>query len=128
VQGAAERLEHALKEQAPMEVVAPLVDALDEVLAPLLAAIGAQLPGQPQQPAAAPMAVDDAQLASVTTRLRELLDDMDADAGTLLQQQAALLGAAFPDHAKAMAEAVESFDFDQAIATLDAALAARQAS
>ena len=128
VQGAAERLEHALKEQAPMEVVAPLVDALDEVLAPLLAAIGAQLPGQPQQPAAAPMAVDDAQLASVTTRLRELLDDMDADAGTLLQQHAALLGAAFPDHAKAMAEAVESFDFDQAIATLDAALAARQAS
>jgi len=72
------------------------------------------------------VAVDEAELERVCTRLRELCADMDSGAEDLLSEKEALLKSAFPQHYQAIGEAISGFDFDQAIERLDAALAARQ--
>ena len=123
----AEALEHALKEGQPMDGMPALVDALQERLDPLVAAIAAQLPKEDSTSAAAsgPVTIDEGQLQEVTQKLRSLLEDMDSDAGEWMQTHAALLGAAYPNHTKAVQEALEGFDFDVALEQLDAAVAAR---
>jgi two-component system sensor histidine kinase/response regulator len=125
VQQLAEDLEHALKEGQPMAQMPALVDALQSKLDPLVAAIAAQLPQQAQQESAGPVAVDEAKLTEVTRKLRSLLEDMDSDAGEWIKTHAGLLRAAYPDHLKAIEEALEGFDFDVAVEQLDAAVAAR---
>jgi HPt (histidine-containing phosphotransfer) domain-containing protein len=125
VQQLAEDLEHALKEGQPMAQMPALVDALQSKLDPLVAAIAAQLPQQAQQESAGPVAIDEAKLTEVTRKLRSLLEDMDSDAGEWIKTHAGLLRAAYPDHLKAIEEALEGFDFDVAVEQLDAAVAAR---
>ena len=62
----------------------------------------------------------------MTQRLRELLEEMDSEAGSWLEAHASLLAAAFPEHHRAIFEAVESFDFDEAASRLEAAVQARR--
>jgi two-component system sensor histidine kinase/response regulator len=131
VQGLAEELEQALKHGEPMQDMAPKVDALQARLEPLVAAIQAQITPASQADAGAPsgpIAIDEAQLSDVTQRLRSLLEDMDSDASDWIQTHAGLLTAAYPNHIKAVEEAVGDFDFDVAVEKLDAAVAARQAA
>jgi two-component system, sensor histidine kinase and response regulator len=126
VQQLAEALEQALKEGQPMAQTLALVDALQQKLDPLVAAITAQLPRQAQssaQQSGAPVAIDEVKLAEVTHRLRNLLDDMDSDAGEWIKTHARLLGAAYPGHLPAIREAIDDFDFDIALERLDAATA-----
>jgi HPt (histidine-containing phosphotransfer) domain-containing protein len=130
VQQRADELETALQQGTPLEQTTHLVDTLAQHLQPLVAAIAAQLEQPPKQAdgpavdrAAAPAAIDEAQLAAVTQRLRKLLEDMDSDASDWINAHAKLLGAAYPGHLPALLEALEGFDFDVAIQHLDAGIA-----
>ena len=124
VQKLAEALEDALKQAPPPAGLNAMVDALEAGLLPLVQAISAQLPRPAVAPAAGPVAIDEAQLTRVTQRLRSLLQDMDSEAGDWITAHAALLAAAYPGHIKAIKDALERFDFDVAIAQLEAAMAA----
>ena len=126
VQARADAVEQALKANAAAaELEAPL-RALQDSLASLLQALAVQLPRREEPPGVAPAALDDSQLAQVTQRLRELLEEMDSEAGSWLEAHASLLAAAFPEHHRAIFEAVESFDFDEAASRLEAAVQARR--
>ena len=70
----------------------------------------------------AQVSIDEVELAEVTARLRSLLSDMDSEALDCLEQHAVLLGAAYPQDFPAILEALRSFDFDQAVSRLDAAV------
>jgi HPt (histidine-containing phosphotransfer) domain-containing protein len=127
VQRLAETLEQALKDGAPMDGMPALVDALQEQLDPLVAAITDQLPKTSVAASASgPVAIDEGQLTEVTDRLRSLLEEMDSDASEWIQAHQVLLSAAYPKHTKAVQEALEGFDFDVALEQLDAAVAARK--
>ncbi len=135
VQQRAEALETALQQGAPLEQTTPLLDTLAQQLQPLVEAIAAQLARPPRQAdgptadqAATPAAIDEPHLAVVTQRLRQLLQDMDADASDWIQTHARLLAAAYPGYLQAIREAVDDFDFDVATQHLDAALSSRKAA
>ena len=127
VQKLAGMLEEALKLEPPPSGLDAMVDALEAGLSPLLQAISAQLPKPAVGLSAEPAAIDEAELNMVTQRLRSLLQDMDADASGWVTAHAALLAAAYPDHIKAMKDALECFDFDVAVGQLEAAMAAASA-
>jgi len=125
----AEALEQALKDGQPMGQMPVLVDALQRKLDPLVAALTAQLPQEAisaVQQSGAAVAIDEATLAEVTGKLRTLLDDMDSDASDWVKTHATLLNAAYPNHLKAIEQALEGFDFDEALVHLDLASAARR--
>ncbi len=127
VQPVAERLEQAAKMAGtPRAELEAMVDDLEQVLQPLLDALAAQLPRTPATATAPAVAVDEAQLVQVTQRLRELLADMDSEAGEWLQTHLALLSSAYPDHVKPVQDALGDFDFDMTLEQLDAAVAARK--
>ena len=125
VQQLAEALEQAIKSGQSQEGVAPLVDALQLSLEPLVQAIAQRLPKAQVDAPAAPVAIDEAELARVTQRLRELLADMDSEAGDWLAQYRAVLASAFPAHLPAIEGALQAFDFDAAAEQLEAGMAAR---
>ena len=128
VQQLAEALELAIKSGQSQAEVAPLLDALQQSLDPLVHAIAQQLP-QPQ--AAAPEAaivIDENELSRVTQRLRELLSDMDADASDWLERHRGVLSSAFPAHLSAIESALQAFEFDAAAEQLAAGMAARAAA
>jgi two-component system sensor histidine kinase/response regulator len=68
------------------------------------------------------VSIDEVELTEVTARLRRLLSDMDSEALDCLEQHAVLLGAAYPQDFPAILAALRSFDFDQAVLRLDAAV------
>ena len=122
----AETLEHAAKDAAtPRAELDAMVDALEAALRPLVEAIAAQLPRAAAVTAPQPVSIDEGQLTQVTQRLRDLLADMDAEAGDWLHQHHALLTSAYPAHLTTIQAAVEAFDFDTALEQVDAAVAAR---
>jgi two-component system sensor histidine kinase/response regulator len=125
VQQLAEALELAIKAgQSPTEV-APLLDALQQSLDPLVHAIAQRLPQAQAAAPAAPVAIDETELSRVTQRLRELLSDMDSDASDWLEQHRGVLFSAFPAHLPAIESALQAFEFDTAAEQLDAGVAAR---
>jgi two-component system sensor histidine kinase/response regulator len=70
-------------------------------------------------PAAAPAeGVDRARLEAVCERLDQLLTSTDSEALDLMERNARLLGAAFPEHFAKLEGAIRSFDFDLAATTL----------
>ena len=125
VQQLAEALELAIKAgQSPTEV-APLLDALQQSLDPLVHAIAQRLPQAQAAAPAAPVVIDEAELSRVTQRLSELLSDMDSDASDWLEQHRGVLSSAFPAHLPAIESALQAFEFDTAAEQLDAGVAAR---
>ena len=130
VQEQAGQLEQALKIGESFEAAQPRLKALQRCLDPLVAAIAAQLPSQSSTASASigsgAVAVDEAALVEVTQRLRQLLSEMDAEAGDWLQRHLALLKTAYPDRLPALLEAVQNFDFDLGVKLLDAAISARK--
>jgi hypothetical protein len=128
VQQLAEALELAIKAgQSPVEL-APLLDTLQQSLDPLVQAIAQRLPQVQFVTPAAAVAVDEAHLLRVTQRLRELLSDMDSEAGDWLGKHRAVLSSAFPAHLPALESALQAFEFDIAAEQLDAGMAARAAA
>ena len=124
----AETLEQAAKDEArPLDELTPMVDALEATLQPLVEAIAAQLPQATPALPATTAAVDEAQLTQVTQRLRDLLADMDSEAGDWVEQHRALLTSAYPAQLAALDAALQDFDFDAALAQLEAGVNTRTA-
>ncbi|KAA0678619.1 response regulator [Roseomonas genomospecies 6] len=128
VQDAAANLEAAIREERPRPEIdarlAELEPPLGALLAHLEAALAAPADAGPT-PGTAPAAVDADALLAVCGQLRRLLLDSDPDAEEVLAANAGLLQAAFPDRFEALAGQIRNFDFDEAAAALDAALAER---
>jgi HPt (histidine-containing phosphotransfer) domain-containing protein len=119
VQSAAERVERALREKLGETEVARQVDALSPPLSALVAALEAGLAAS--APTLAAANVDPAQVASLRSRLLELLAEDDADAGELLAEHAEVLRAALPRHYADIDRAIRAFDFQGAHALLSQA-------
>jgi two-component system, sensor histidine kinase and response regulator len=133
VQALAGELELALKSGEPLQTIEPRIVVLEQRLQPLIAALGAALAPQGKSPQdgasdGPASAIDEAHLAEVTQRLRQLLQDMDADVSDWIQTHAKLLAAAYPGQLQAIREAVDDFDFDVATQHLDAAVSGRGAA
>jgi len=69
------------------------------------------------------VAVDRDKLRQVCTRLAALLADDDSEAGDVMDDNANLLNAAFPNDYRAVENAVKAFDFEAALDKLKAAAA-----
>ena len=116
----AEAAEQAIARQAPAHTLDALLSSADAACAPLVQALEAALPAA--APASADSAVQDSGAArTLLARLDALLADDDADAIALFHQAGpdlqALLGPAYGD----LQQALEAFDFPQALRALRAA-------
>ena len=128
VQESAGLLEHAIKSGVPAVQIDTHLSNLRQKLEPLVEALAAWLPPEHGPTAAgSAVTVDEQALARVTAQLRALCAHLDAEAEELLDKESALLSQAYVLHFPAMAQAVRQFEFDEALAQLDAAVAARQA-
>lgn len=123
-------LVHAVKTGEPRAALDAHCEALRATLEPLVQALADWLPPDPAQQAQATAQgakiVDEAALASVTAQLRALCDDMDSEAEELIEREGTLLQSGYPAHFQAISQAIRSFEFEQALAQLDAAVAARK--
>jgi len=119
VQSRAAELETALAEQAPRGAVEGAIEALRQPLGALVAVLDSRLP--PEQEAV-PVGVDPAVLGQVCRRLRNLLAQDDAEVDDVLEANAGLLAAAFPEQYPRLRAAIKDFDFETALAALDRAM------
>jgi len=102
------------------------VETLLSDLAPALTAVIGELERKLPHTQDKPMvAVDPEQLKAVCDRLEALLSDDDSDAGDVLEENAGLLEAAFPNHFRKISDGVRAFDFEAALAGLKSAAASR---
>jgi PAS domain S-box-containing protein len=118
-------LEQACREGATDAQVAQLLDRTLAELGPVVEGLAAMETDPVRAPGAASggTAVDPAQVRAVTEQLDALLSYGDSTVGDVLDEHAALLAAAYPDHYRRIDNAVKAFDFDEALAQLRAAVA-----
>ena len=111
-------LEQALRQRAPAADLAPLLAALEQHLGDLLAAIAHALPAADATAPAAGVVLDRALLERVCWQLAELLASSDVQAGSLLQQHAAVLQQGLGAGFAALKVQIEAFDYAQALLQL----------
>ena len=119
VQAAAAQLELACKQQAPQVQINALLQAVLAELTPVLAALktlGVEASGAS---APAPTVVNLQQVAAVRANLLALLDMGDARALDVCTEHAALMQAAYPAQWAEIAQCVDDFDFESAVARLN---------
>ena len=114
-------LESAIKD-ARHDELASLLAEVQRSLDALLAAINAQFPAE----SLGGVAVDTEQLQVLCRQLQRLFSEDDPRAGKCFDEHAELLRSAFASDYAALAAAVRSFDFEQALVLLQAATAQRQ--
>jgi HPt (histidine-containing phosphotransfer) domain-containing protein len=114
----AEALEGALRKGADTAAIHPLVDALLPELDRVLSAVATHI-GQPETPASieAPQ-MDKTSADQLRLNLERLLDAGDPDAGEILAEHASLLEACWGADYRMIADAVDNFDFETALAAL----------
>ena len=117
----AEQLEKAVRTRAAAVVLVPLQADVTRRLGALLAALQAALPAPPAV-VAAPVAVDEAELAAVCCRLAEALAADDFASGALLEAHAPLLRAGLGHRFPLIVEAARSFNFALAQEVLEEAM------
>ncbi|WP_298604313.1 PAS domain-containing hybrid sensor histidine kinase/response regulator [Zoogloea sp.] len=117
----AEQLEKAVRTRAAAAVLVPLQADVTRQLRALLAALETALPTPPAA-AAPPVAVDEAELAAVCSRLAEALAADDFASGALLETHAPLLRVGLGHRFPLIAEAARSFDFALALEVLQDAM------
>ncbi|MDO9619269.1 MAG: response regulator [Pseudomonas sp.] len=118
----AANLESAIKDARHDELDGLLAE-LQQSLDALVEAINAQFPAAPPHEL---LAVDAEQLLQLCRQLQRLFVEDDPRAGKLFDEQAELLRSAFTTDYAALAAAVRGFDFEQALALLQAAAGQRQ--
>ncbi|MDO9111023.1 MAG: Hpt domain-containing protein, partial [Desulfatirhabdiaceae bacterium] len=118
LQQVAEKLETAIKERLPREEVDARFDELKMPLEYLITQLEQKLPEERVKTA---VTVVPEQLKAVCAKLDAMLADDDAEAGDVLDANADLLSAAFPNHYRKIDDCIRSFDFDAALAELRAA-------
>jgi nitrogen fixation protein FixH len=90
-------------------------------LFPLLEGLRSRLPQIPAAPTHNGTTVEPIRLRNVTSQLRRLLVEMDAEALDLAQREASLLSAALGKHFHAWDAALQACDFELALQHLDRA-------
>jgi HPt (histidine-containing phosphotransfer) domain-containing protein len=118
LQNLAEEIETAIRERRPREDIDARLDALKTPLEYLITQLENKLPEERVKDAAA---VDPEQLKAVCDKLEAMLADDDAEAGDVLDVNADLLNAAFPNHYRKIDEGIRSFDFEASLTALRAA-------
>jgi len=108
-------VERAVNGREPRDKVATLVDALELPLGRLIAALERSLP---VEVAKAHAAVDAETLRAVRETLEGLLAYDDSEAVDVMDANADLIRAAFPNHARRIEDAIKTFDFATALAVL----------
>jgi HPt (histidine-containing phosphotransfer) domain-containing protein len=120
VQSEAAKLETAIREHQPRDAVDQLLAATDTKLSAMIVALETALP--PDAAAAMKIHVDPDRLNVVCARLEALLAEDNAEAGDVMDANGDLLNAAFPGHFRNIDEAIRSYDFEGALASLRAAI------
>jgi two-component system sensor histidine kinase/response regulator len=123
IQDQAAALELAVQKRAEMAQLGTLVQALEKVLQPFVAAVAEQLPTQAA--VAVDPNVDRGTVTRICSELAHLLADNNLEAGDLMADHETLLHSAFGLDFEPVATAVRNFDFDAALAQLQS-LAALQ--
>ncbi|MDO8948140.1 MAG: PAS domain S-box protein [Desulfocapsaceae bacterium] len=118
LQQLAKKLETAIRERGPREVIDARIDELEIVLATLITQLEQQLPEEGVKTA---VTVVPEQLKAVCAKLEAMLADDDAEAVDVLEANAGLLDAAFPSHYRQIDDNMRIFDFEAALAALRAA-------
>ena len=118
LQAAAAELEAAIATKRPRAQVDDLLDALEAPLADLISQLELMLPVEQGK---TPGSVDIERLKVLCGNLVQLLADDDPRACHMLDDNADLLTAAFPNHYGPIDAAIRSFDFEKALAALKAA-------
>ncbi|MFZ5482680.1 MAG: response regulator [Pseudomonadota bacterium] len=125
IQGLAAKLESSLRDRQPEAVTGSLTELLRERLARLVNDIEAALASSGPAP---DTPVDQAQLRSVRDTLAAHLAEDNMLASHVFEQHADLLKAAMPDQYRALSQAIENFDFEEALALLNQARPDRAAA
>jgi signal transduction histidine kinase len=118
LQQLAESLETAIREHRPREEVDLLIHKMETPLESLITELQQKLP---EQQGRTRITVDGRQLKSAVDKLEALLADNDSEAVDVLDANADLLYAAFPDDYRTIEDGIRSFDFEAALAALHAA-------
>ena len=115
IQAAAGEIEAAIRDGRNR----PEIEALLAAISPMLADLLARLAGQPAPvEAAGAVAIDRDRLKQVCDRLAALLADSDPAAEDVLDANADVLRAAFPDRYGELSRHIQAFDFDTALEQL----------
>ncbi|MDD2915190.1 MAG: response regulator [Gallionella sp.] len=120
LQQLAEKLEAAIREHRPRAEVDAQIGELKNTLAHFIDGLEQKMTEEPR-PAIVTVAPEE--LKIVRDKLEALLADDDAEAFDLLDTNAGLLNAAFPDHYRQIDNCIKSFDFEAALIALRAASA-----
>jgi PAS domain S-box-containing protein len=115
VRDLAAALERSLHERESRDKTDALLDALAGPLDELVAALE---PALPEVKDRMQIAVDRVRLRAVCAQLTALLADDDAEAGDVVEENADLLHAAFPNHFRRIDDAIRAFDLEAALALL----------
>jgi two-component system sensor histidine kinase/response regulator len=121
LQAAMEKLESALREQAPPAAVRSLLEPAANLLTALVRQLQAQLPAQTLQ--TDDVTVDPAQLQVICRQILALLTYDDPQAAEVLQSQASILESAFGESYRSIKAALDDYDFEVALQLFRAAAA-----
>jgi two-component system sensor histidine kinase/response regulator len=118
LQQLAEKLETAIRDRHPRNEIDARLDALKMPLEYLITQLEIKLPDEQGRTA---VTVDPEHLKAVCGKLEAMLADDDAEAGDVLDANADLLNAAYPDHYRRIIDGIRSFDYEAALSALRAA-------
>jgi CheY-like chemotaxis protein len=118
LQQLAEKLEGVIRQRIPRAEIDAHLDELKMLLEDLITQLEQQLP---EEGAKMAVTVFPAQLKAVCAKLEAMLADDDAEAVDVLDANAELLDAAFPNHYRRIDDNIRIFDFEAALAALRAA-------
>jgi len=119
VQEAAKELEFACKEERTAEEIDQLLEAVNAELAPVVAGLAAidQVQGGKK---ATTGTADPEKVKELLSKLRELLEEDDADSGEVLDELVELPGMeAHRSALEKLSKAIEAYDFEEALVALD---------
>jgi PAS domain S-box-containing protein len=119
LQQLAEKLETAIKDRLPPQEIERQLDAVKSPLEALIVQLEQQLTPSPGK---APLVVDRTKLKLVCDKLEALLTYDDAAVVGVLDANAELLQAAFPNHFSRIEGSIRTFDFEAALAVLRVAI------
>jgi signal transduction histidine kinase/DNA-binding response OmpR family regulator/HPt (histidine-containing phosphotransfer) domain-containing protein len=115
VQVLAEAVEKSVSARQPRISIEEQIVVLDLALSALISQLEQTLPKVQK---ALPIAIDEKRLRAVCAQLEALLADDDAQALDLLESNADILAAAFPDQYQKISDRIHSFNFESALAAL----------
>ena len=121
IQDLAAQLEAAVRNKKPRATLDELLLSLETALGNFLPALEAALPPEKDKNL---VLVDKEKLSAALRSLSALLRDYDSEAVEVLDKNADLLNAAFPDRFRRIDGLIKTFNFDDARTELDAASAA----